>query len=165
MKATLVMLLVFVGCSNADTVCGQTLDSSRSSWMSVADLQIAENAFVGAARLVAGDARLSSEGSACSWLAGTRVVLMPSRSWVDEFSRNVSGLAYPGKDWTLTSHAPGGVVLVGSSASWRSSALVHEWLHVVEGGIPASPCGVNDDPHCGWGRVGGEYALIDTLAL
>jgi hypothetical protein len=167
MKTTLLLgLVVLTGCSTPDTVCGQFLDTSMSDWLTVEALQEAETAFVGGALLVIGDSRLSGVGSVCKWLQGARVVPMPSPTWVDSWGRTVAGLSYPAKDWSLTWHVPGGVVVIGrqSEGTWRSSALVHEWVHLVQGSIPAPPCSQYDDAHCGWSRVGGEYALIDALS-
>ena len=165
--ATLALSLTFVGCgAPPDTICGQRLDDSLSDWLTVADLQAAEDAFVSAALLVAGDERLSTPGEACKWLKGTLVVAMPAPTWVDEWGRRVAGLATPATDWSLSYHAPGGHVQVGRQADgrWQSSALVHEWIHIVQGTVPAPPCAPWEGAHCGWGRPGGEYALIDALS-
>ena len=159
-----ILILSLASCSPADTVCGQYLDTSQSDWLTVEALQQAETEFISAALLVAGDTRLSTPLNACKWLEGVRVLPMPSPTWVDEYGRTVAGLAYPAKDWTLTQHAPGGFVVIGSAPSWRSSALVHEFIHIIQGGIPASPCAKTDDSHCGWHRPGGEYALVDALS-
>jgi len=163
-NAMMVAALAMTGCSGADTVCGQILDNSRADWLTVSDLQEAETAFLGAVRLVVGDDRLSAEGAACPWLKGVKVMPMPTKYWIDSAGRTVYGEAYPGDGWSLTNRVPGGGVMIGADSSWRTSSIVHEWIHIVQGGVPAAPCKATDEAHCGWERPGGEYALIDALS-
>jgi len=160
----LILFLSLASCSHPDTICGQYLDTSQSDWLTVADLQQAETEFIGAALLVAGDTRLSAPHNACKWLQNLRVLPMATPTFRDQWGRQVAGIAIPAKDWSLTQHSPGGFVQIGLAPSWKSSALVHEFIHIVQGGIPPPPCASTDDSHCGWHRPGGEYALVDAIS-
>jgi len=160
---SLLSILLFLGCGPApDTRCGQRLNKERPSWLTVEDIQIAEDALLTEIPNLA-DPRINNPDVACAWLDGLIVTAMPNPTFIDDWGRTVSGIAFPGVDLWLDKHISGGSIAVGNYGTWQKSALIHEYLHIMQGTVGAPPCRRGDDPHCGWYLPKGPYEIIELV--
>lgn len=151
-----------------DTPCGMVLDGYLDGWLTAEDLRVAETELMGALPSVSTDPRISDPKVSCEWLDGLRVIPWNSTHWVDQWGRDVWGLAYPNRNLLTQQHLPGGVIDVGKPTTgnnWRKTSLIHEILHILQGSIPAAPCAPNDDPHCGWDLPGGPNSVIESISI
>lgn len=151
----LIPFLLLLSCATPTTICGLSAYGSalyaRPGMFTLEVLQEAEDATLPALQAYATDPRFASQLDMCASLKGWQVAHEWEQNFVS-YGRKVSGVTMCNLKTAIVGTPPNG--------DWRSSALAHELVHILQNCKARLPNeDDNDEDHANWDKDGIQRAI------